>query len=211
MLKQILTAACLFALGGAGAHAETAPARTQTLVYSSTAEINAGDLNAFLFGNGKPQSRGLIMTQTAAAPVAAAPAPAAEIVLASAETKRVETPAPASDARSVALNIQFAYDSARVPGAAMRQLAAFAEALKGPDATAAQITIAGHTDTTGDAAYNMALSFNRAAAVRAILVERFGVPGERLSAVGRGESQPLDAIHGEDGRNRRVEFAVAAG
>jgi outer membrane protein OmpA-like peptidoglycan-associated protein len=71
-------------------------------------------------------------------------------------------------------------------------------------------TVVGHTDSIGSEAYNQALSLRRAEAVVDALVAR-GVPASRLSAVGRGESEPRADNTTEAGRqlNRRVEIFVS--
>lgn len=70
-------------------------------------------------------------------------------------------------------------------------------------------TVVGHTDSIGSEAYNQALSERRAQAVVDALVAR-GVPAGRLSAAGRGESEPRADNASEAGRqlNRRVEILV---
>lgn len=73
------------------------------------------------------------------------------------------------------------------------------------------VEVRGHTDVTGDAGSNMSLSQARADAVRNYLIDR-GVSGETLSAVGFGETRPLDpAMTAEaHAKNRRTEFIVKA-
>ncbi len=71
------------------------------------------------------------------------------------------------------------------------------------------IAIEGHTDNKGGADYNLALSQKRAEAVRAALVDRFGIAAGRLTATGFGETKPIetnDTIEGR-ARNRRVELS----
>lgn len=71
------------------------------------------------------------------------------------------------------------------------------------------ISVDGHTDTTGSAESNLALSQARADAVRDALVSR-GVPATQLSSKGYGETQPLLPDDSEDNKakNRRVVFSV---
>jgi hypothetical protein len=73
----------------------------------------------------------------------------------------------------------------------------------------ARITVTGHTDTSGSAAYNLELSQRRAEAVASELV-RQGVPATEIATVGRGEEDLL--VPTADGvrepRNRRVEIVV---
>jgi len=70
----------------------------------------------------------------------------------------------------------------------------------------AKFTISGHTDSTGNAASNMVLSNERAAAVKNYLVTN-GVAGDRLSSNGYGDTQPIGKNNTASGRasNRRVE------
>ncbi len=74
----------------------------------------------------------------------------------------------------------------------------------------ALIEVQGHTDSKGNAEYNLELSRRRAEAVVAYLVEEGGIARDRLDPVGFGESQPLVEGNGEDARarNRRVQFII---
>jgi outer membrane protein OmpA-like peptidoglycan-associated protein len=71
------------------------------------------------------------------------------------------------------------------------------------------LRIEGHTDSTGSAATNTALSEARAEAVRDYLVTK-GVAAERLSAKGFGPARPVADNATAAGReaNRRVEFMI---
>ncbi|MGN6416906.1 MAG: OmpA family protein [Pseudobacter sp.] len=68
--------------------------------------------------------------------------------------------------------------------------------------------IIGHTDSDGNAENNMALSKKRAAAVKEILVNEFGVGADQLSTDGMGATQPVSSNSTTVGKaeNRRVEF-----
>jgi hypothetical protein len=75
----------------------------------------------------------------------------------------------------------------------------------------ARISLRGHTDTSGNAAYNQALSERREQAVTDELV-RQGVPADAIAGVAVGETDP--AVPTGDGvpeeQNRRVEIALEA-
>jgi outer membrane protein OmpA-like peptidoglycan-associated protein len=75
---------------------------------------------------------------------------------------------------------------------------------------AAQVTIIGHTDSTGGDALNNQLSIDRAASARNYLASR-GVAQQRIGIEGRGEREPIASNDNEAGRarNRRVEIYVA--
>ena len=70
---------------------------------------------------------------------------------------------------------------------------------------AARITVTGHTDTVGSAAYNLRLSESRADTVANELI-REGVPAADIITIGRGEEDLLvptaDGV--DEPRNRRV-------
>lgn len=72
---------------------------------------------------------------------------------------------------------------------------------------ARRITLVGHTDSSGDAAANLALSQSRAEAVLQALVTRFGIAADRLTATGKGADVPRADNATPEGRaqNRRVE------
>ncbi|HVE85124.1 MAG TPA: OmpA family protein [Myxococcales bacterium] len=72
-----------------------------------------------------------------------------------------------------------------------------------------RIRIEGHTDEVGPSLSNQQLSEHRAESVRKALISR-GVPPGRLSARGRGETQPIAPNKTAAGRakNRRVEFVL---
>ena len=71
------------------------------------------------------------------------------------------------------------------------------------------VEVAGHTDSTGSAEYNRALSGRRADSVIAYLQNR-GVKRERMIAVGAGEDHPVASNETAEGRqqNRRVEITI---
>lgn len=74
----------------------------------------------------------------------------------------------------------------------------------------AKFTVEGHTDSVGSEALNQKLSDARANAVKQYLVEN-GIDAFRLSALGYGESKPIDTNATSKGRanNRRVEINLA--
>lgn len=72
------------------------------------------------------------------------------------------------------------------------------------------LTLVGHTDAEGGLQSNITVSRARANAVRAILIEEYGIAATRLSAEGVGFLMPLALNTTQEGRdiNRRVEAVV---
>jgi len=112
---------------------------------------------------------------------------------------------------SSALNLEiinFSSGSAQIPDYSAPFLDKAAEIIKvGPSGMT--IEVAGHTDNTGDAASNLALSQQRADAVRNYLIQK-GVPAAELTAKGYGDTKPVATNETEEGkfRNRRIEFSA---
>lgn len=107
----------------------------------------------------------------------------------------------------VASDASFDVDSATLKGQAQSTFSRIAAVLKDYDATV--IHIVGHTDSTGSAQYNQALSQRRAGSVTSHLVAQ-GVTNQRLRQEGRGESEPIadnDTAAGRT-RNRRVDIVI---
>ena len=115
---------------------------------------------------------------------------------------------PRARARSIDLSVPFALNSATLTPAATRQLDRLAEALADRSLVQANFVIAGHTDASGPAAHNKALSERRAAAVRDYLVARGAIDTGRLRVEGWGEERLKDPIRAAAGINRRVEVTA---
>lgn len=103
--------------------------------------------------------------------------------------------------------VTFAFDQAQIQPQ-------FYPALNNVAATLQQypssyIDVIGHTDSTGDDAYNQRLSEARASAVAQYLVSR-GVNPARMQSYGMGETQPVasNATPAGQQANRRVELII---
>ncbi|WP_339853821.1 OmpA family protein [Roseovarius nubinhibens] len=104
-------------------------------------------------------------------------------------------------------DILFAIDSSTVNSGLRGDLLTVARSLQSyPDTT---VQVVGHTDNTGSAAHNQALSERRANAVADVLMNG-GVSFSRIQTYGRGEDQPLASNLTAEGRaqNRRVEIVI---
>lgn len=141
--------------------------------------------------------------EVAAAPVVETPAPVAT----PAPVK--VTPAPVVEkvevkVEKVNLHINFETDSAKIDKASVPRVEKFSTFLKKAPSYKAEII--GHTDSTASDAYNDKLSNNRANAVKDMIIQN-GVAADRVSAVGKGEKEPVATNKTKEGRaeNRRIE------
>ena len=104
-------------------------------------------------------------------------------------------------------DVSFDTGSATIKPQMRAVLDPFAASLK--DDPKAQLTIVGHTDSTGSEALNNPLSVQRAQSVRDYLSSR-GVVSTRVLTEGRGEREPVSDNTTDAGRakNRRVEILL---
>ncbi|MEM8949654.1 MAG: OmpA family protein [Pseudomonadota bacterium] len=107
---------------------------------------------------------------------------------------------------SIAMRIQFKFDSAELTPESKTTLGQIAQVLQDDIMRDKIILLEGHADATGKELYNLDLSERRAGSVRQYLMAAHGVPGDRLQAVGRGELDPFDPSDPRASINRRVEF-----
>ena len=169
-------------------------------------------------------------------PVAEVTPPAAEVAAPAAEAPAPEAAAPAAEAPAtpaatglidkltafvkgsdeVSKTVWFTMDgitfetgSATLTAASDAQLNEVATLLK--DNAAVHIKVGGYTDNTGDAAANLKLSSERAAAVKDALIAK-GVDAARVESEGYGVEHPVASNDSEEGRaqNRRVDINVTA-
>lgn len=169
---------------------------------NAAAFLAAATLSAACATAGKPAA-------TASAPPEPAPAMAPAPEAAAPKL----TAAEAAEARSLALaleRVHFALDSAALTPDARAALDAAARHLAAiPDL---HLSVEGHADARGDAAWNHDLAEWRAATVIDYLAAK-GIDRSRLELVSHGESAPL--AYGEDAvahaTNRRVEFHLLRG
>jgi outer membrane protein OmpA-like peptidoglycan-associated protein len=110
------------------------------------------------------------------------------------------------DAQVVLYNVFFEHDSYSLDAKSeneLMQIVGFLNLNPG-----VKIEITGHTDNTGDKAYNLELSKNRARQIRNFLIDH--VDESRISYSGYGASQPIANNSTEEGRrkNRRSEMRI---
>lgn len=140
-----------------------------------------------------------------AKPQAAAPRTAT-----SAAVKDVRSGRPSQTARCgllCDLKVNFKPGSSELTADSEAKLARFADALRDPTLARKRFEIGGHTDASGSAEKNLALSQARAESVKAFLVAH-GVEAARLQARGYGAEGLAVPDQPRDPRNRRVEARV---
>jgi len=103
----------------------------------------------------------------------------------------------------------FAFDSDKLSTQGEEYIKHYREEVGDELVQAFSIAVIGHTDSTGDADYNMGLSKRRAQAVAAYLAS-LGVPADKMHTLGRGEKDPVMSNDTKEGQaqNRRVQVVV---
>jgi outer membrane protein OmpA-like peptidoglycan-associated protein len=110
-----------------------------------------------------------------------------------------------TNTKLISYRIRFEVNDARIRTESMPYIDSVSDWLK--QNPAIRLEIAGHTDSDGDAAANLALSQRRATSIVMRLVQS-GIDSGRLVARGYGADTPLESNSTESGKaaNRRVEF-----
>ena len=105
--------------------------------------------------------------------------------------------------------ILFAVNQSQLQSAGQQNLRDLAASLEEYEGT--EVLVVGHTDSTGSEEYNQSLSERRADSARTFLIGA-GLESNRVTAMGRGELEPVADNETEAGRqdNRRVEVAIFA-
>jgi peptidoglycan-associated lipoprotein len=106
---------------------------------------------------------------------------------------------------------QFKLGKAELPEDATGAIDTMVNQLKA-DKKAVWVEIEGHTDNTGDKAYNERLGLTRAEAVKRYLYEKHQIPLHKINVISYGEDKPVAPNNTRDGRaqNRRVVIKVLA-
>jgi OmpA-OmpF porin, OOP family len=112
---------------------------------------------------------------------------------------------PSAERASLSLQIQFDFNSATVKPESKGALFNLANAMLSRDLMENKFLIEGHSDAKGKQDYNQRLSQQRADSVREILIGK-GVDGTRLSATGKGSSDPANTGDPQAAENRRVKI-----
>ncbi|MDA3908839.1 MAG: OmpA family protein, partial [Sulfurimonas sp.] len=109
--------------------------------------------------------------------------------------------------QTATLKVNFAPSKYNVSDELINDLQNFALFLK--DNPGYQILIYGYTDSSGSVVANKKLSQNRANAVKEAL-SRYGIKSIRMTAIGKGEADPIADNTDKEGRaqNRRIEVEL---
>jgi outer membrane protein OmpA-like peptidoglycan-associated protein len=110
----------------------------------------------------------------------------------------------AKDKPKIDLEINFEFNSDTISKSAMPTVDALAKALNDSAIKGSTFMLAGYTDAKGSEDYNQDLSERRAAAVKRILVEKYGIAANDLVTTGYGKTHLKEPEHPYAGANRRV-------
>jgi outer membrane protein OmpA-like peptidoglycan-associated protein len=119
------------------------------------------------------------------------------------EREKIATAAAAK--RSIDIEINFDFRSAKISRSAMASVDTLGRALTNPDLKGMTFVLAGHTDSRGGLTYNQDLSEKRVDAVRRYLVDHFKLPTKDLVAVGFGKTKLKNDGDPFGAENRRVQ------
>jgi OmpA-OmpF porin, OOP family len=111
-----------------------------------------------------------------------------------------------SNLAQLTVAMQFDFNSSRINPSSYRAIGLIADALYHPYLQGHCFLIIGHTDAVGNREANFKLSQERADAIKAALINPFGIDRRRIAAVGLGEEQLFDAAHPDSAVNRRVQL-----
>lgn len=146
----------------------------------------------------------------------AAPAGDADVAVRTRSLKVSSDSAPSSAVlapkkkASASLLITFETNSATLTAHSKEQLDVVAATLKNERLRDFTFNVEGHADARGSPDANRALSQQRAEAVRLYLITSRSVPAERLRAVGKGDSEPMNTRDIAAAENRRVTIVTNA-
>ena len=210
----VISIAMVLALGGCASSPETQSTRTRDTAIGAGIGASTGALIGAIAGKGKGAAIGAAagaglgaiagnvwsrrMEEQKREMEQATAGTGVEVVKTSDNRLKLDIPS----------DISFDTGSAEIKSNFRPILDSFATSLNNNPVT--QVTIVGHTDSSGSDAINNPLSLNRAASTRDYLVNR-GVSSNRLSVDGRGSREPVAANDTAENRarNRRVEIFVA--
>ena len=123
-----------------------------------------------------------------------------------------ELPEPRSGTQDraplAAQTVYFEFDRHSIRASEQPKLDAVATYLK--NTPAVQLLIEGHCDERGTEGYNLSLGERRAISAREYLLQKHGLPSDRVTTASFGEDKPASLEKTEEGyaKNRRAEFVI---
>ena len=111
---------------------------------------------------------------------------------------------------NIDLEIQFDYNSAEITKRSINAVQELGKALSDPNLKGSTFVVAGHTDGIGGDGFNQDLSERRADTIKRYLIEKYGIAGTDLVAVGYGKTRLKDTANPADPINRRVQVVNIA-
>ena len=146
------------------------------------------------------------VTRTAKRNIAANPGRRTAAVTAAPNRAGLAADVPEALSRRAPLFITFGLNSTKLTPESATEVRSFAKALKtlAEASGAKRYRIEGHTDASGNEAFNRTLSEQRAAAVKSALLAE-GIDAGRIEVVGFGSDQPIEGYDKANPINRRVE------
>lgn len=112
---------------------------------------------------------------------------------------------------SIDLEINFDFNSATLNQKTMPLAMRLGRTLLSPELKGVVFLVGGYTDAKGADSYNLDLSRRRAEAIKAFLVQSFGVPAANLIPVGFGKEHPKNPDNPFADENRRVQIVNMLG
>ena len=113
-------------------------------------------------------------------------------------------------AGAASVTITFATGSANLTSGSESALDVIARALNSERLTRFSFAVEGHADPRGEDEYNLRLSQARAESVVSYLVQKHGLPMNRLHPIGKGETELAKPDVPTAPENRRVTFKTEA-
>jgi len=106
------------------------------------------------------------------------------------------------------MTVHFEYDRSAIKTSEQPKLDQVATFMK--NTPVVQLRIEGNCDERGTPEYNRALGERRAIAGRDYLIQKHGIPSDRITTVSYGEDKPLDLGKTEEAyaKNRRDDFVI---
>jgi outer membrane protein OmpA-like peptidoglycan-associated protein len=120
-------------------------------------------------------------------------------------SERNELQTMTADKPKIDLEINFEYNSAEISQASMPSVQELGKALSDPNLKGGTFVVAGHTDGIGSDGFNQDLSERRADTIKRYLVDKYGLTGKDLVAVGYGKTKLKNTADPSAPVNRRVQ------